>query len=474
MYGNTIGYMSRQECSKRLHALLDPLREAGILSHERHAAIYSELVSFLDAVRGDGLSGEEYWEHFQNLFDFAGSSPRITPMNAANLCPEPRGLITVSNMLRVEYNRNVSQQIRTAGGERVQQLIAARKILAEGLGIKDPSDLAIIRNASEGNNAINAGYRKWSDASNVAEKNNVVLWEENHPTNLSAWRLRAEKFAHIDSPVALKAPRFNIRTVGFSAEASDEAIARAFIEQIDNHTRFVSYTEIANGSGFRIPEYVVNAIWNHVINNKLDCHVHIDGTMAWGARAVSLTDPPCHSFVSSAHKWFMGPKETGILFIRPEKAMSLAPSILGYDYQIQFKEPDELPRNAGRFELLGQRDDVNIISLTATQLMWNVMAPRDPASRVLELAAALKSKLLASGWTLITPNDPHRSGGVVRVHAPQGTRPKSLYNWLYEDASFRVAGSGDNQTFRLCPHVYNIIEDVDQAVANMNNWKDLG
>ncbi|CAH2935584.1 MAG: hypothetical protein CPSOU_6687, partial [uncultured Paraburkholderia sp.] len=44
----------------------------------------------------------------------------------------------------------------TVRAERVQQLIAARKILAEGLGIKDPNDLAIIRNASEGNNAINA------------------------------------------------------------------------------------------------------------------------------------------------------------------------------------------------------------------------------------------------------------------------------------------------------------------------------
>ncbi|CAH2935838.1 MAG: hypothetical protein CPSOU_6737, partial [uncultured Paraburkholderia sp.] len=156
MYGNTAGYMSRQECSRRLHALLDPLREAGILSRECHVAIYSELVSFLDTVRGDGLSGEEYWEHFQHLFGFAGGSPRITPMNAANLCREPGRLIALSNMLRIEYNRNVSQQIRTAGAERVQQLIAARKILAEGLGIKDPNDLAIIRNASEGNNAINA------------------------------------------------------------------------------------------------------------------------------------------------------------------------------------------------------------------------------------------------------------------------------------------------------------------------------
>src|SRR5207245_1829993 len=101
----------------------------------------------------------------------------------------------------------------------------------------------------------------------------------------------------------------------------------------------------------------------HVQNERLNCHVHIDGTMEWGARAVDLSRPRCHSFVSSAHKWFLGPKETGILYMSPDKVQNFAPSIFAYDYKIEIGNWADMPKSALRFELLGQRDDVNIITL---------------------------------------------------------------------------------------------------------------
>jgi hypothetical protein len=129
-----------------------------------------------------------------------------------------------------------------------------------------------------------------------------------------------------------------------------------------------------------------------------------------------------------------------------------------------------MPQNALRFELLGQRDDVNIITLAWTQMMWNVLARRSPYQRVSDLAQYLKAKLAEprDRWPLITPKGPERSWGVVRVSAPQGTRTKSLYDWLYENK--RIAGSGNKETFRLCPHIYNTLEDVNRAVDGMNAW----
>jgi selenocysteine lyase/cysteine desulfurase len=295
----------------------------------------------------------------------------------------------------------------------------------------------------------------------------VVLWSENHPTNLEAWRLRAQW----DSAGA---PLFDVVPVTFNSSLSNSDIATAFIREIGNRTRFVSFSATANSTGFRMPEPVIQEIWDYVRNNRPNCHVHIDGTMEWGARAIDLSNPRCHSFVSSAHKWFLGPKETGILYMSPDKAENFSPSIFAYDYKIEIGPWPNMPKNALRFELLGQRDDVNIITLAETQLFWDALAPNDPYKRVSDLAQYLKDLLRrspAGRWNLVTPESSERSLGVVRVEAPRQGREKSLYHWLYDTR--RIAGSGDDATFRLCPHIYNTMQDVENAVAGMNAWRAL-
>lgn len=450
---------------KQAHELLDPLMDGGILSNEQCDDLSNQLAQFLNSVRAEGMPTDEaYWRQFQQLFDFAYLDPVITPMNAANLCPEPRILLEMANFLRLQYNHNVSQQMRTARGERVVQLERVRLLLASGLKLGNRNDLAIVRNASEGNNAISCGYRSWNPV--PSQRQNVVLWSENHPTNLAAWRLRAEWGRPANDRL------FEIIEVSFPSNANEEYITREFTSRISTRTQFVSFSETANSTGFRIPEGVIRNIWEYVQQQSPNCHVHIDGTMSWGARRVDLSNPLCHSFVSSAHKWFLGPKETGILYMHRDKVENFVPSIFAYDYKITVPEDwRDMPKNALRFEMLGQRDDVNIITLGWTQLMWTSLEweNRRPYERVSYLAQYLINKLLESDWELITPQDPTRSWGVVRVKAEQGGRKKSLYDWLYEN--FHIAGSGNNQTFRLCPHIYNTLADIDRAVEGMNTWR---
>ncbi|HJQ71688.1 MAG TPA: aminotransferase class V-fold PLP-dependent enzyme [Blastocatellia bacterium] len=454
-----------------LHALLDPLMDSGVLSREECDELCERLNEFLNAVRAPHIpNGESYWQHFQGLFDFKQHPQGKTPMNAANLCPEPKGLLELANLLRLLYNRNVAQQTRMGEGERAQQIRAARSGLARALGLPPPApnrtDLAIVRNASEGNNAISCGYRHWS----TAERENVVLWKENHPTNLDTWQLRATWRRPANDPL------FDIRVVDFDSTMSDDIILERFLQRIDSRTRFVSFSETANSTGFRIPEFVIRRIWNHV-QNLNNCHVHIDGTMAWGARAIDLLNLGCHSFTSSAHKWFLGPKETGILYMHPDKVGNFTPSIFAYDYAINLRQWNNLPNDALRFELLGQRDDVNIITLAWTQMMWDALEGRNPYQRVSDLAQHLKTELRRHDWDLITPVDQNRSLGVVRVIAEPDDQDMSLYEWMYDVKN--IAGSGgktpDNkETFRLCPHIYNTLEDVNNAINGMNEWSESG
>lgn len=469
----------KQALPDTLHRSLEAYVDAGLLDRHACDAVCSELAPLFELINGH-LIDEDFWTAFRNAFGFAQANPVITPMNAANLCPEPIALINCANLLRIAYNTNVSQQMRMAGGQRVTQIVAARKAIADALGIANPESLALIRNSSEGNNAITSGFREWSPPGGA--KDTVVVWSENHPTNLEAWRLRRDWHAKARLPNDAN-PRendpFKLIVVQFPADAKETEIAQAFIRHIDATTRFVSYSETSNGSGFRIPDGVMAAIWNHVQAHGYDCHIHVDGTMSWGARSLDLPNHHCHSFVSSAHKWFLGPKETAILYVDPARAKRFQPAIFAYDYKIEIGDWAPLPSSALRFELLGQRDDVNLITLHATQAIWTALAARrQPFQRVVDLATQLKRLLVESGWSLVTPVDPARSWGIVRIRAPARRGSPSLYDWIYsEDSPHRFAGSGGGpdpatQTFRLCPHIYNTQRDIQNVVTAMNEWRE--
>jgi len=158
------------------------------------------------------------------------------------------------------------------------------------------------------------------------------------------------------------------------------------------------------------------------------------------------------------------------------------PNIVGYDYKIEFPDSwQALPKSARRFEMLGQRDDVNIISLIWTQAMWEILSEnaysdsaKDPYTRVTFLSDYLKSKL-KDPWEILTPQSSDRSLGVVQIKAPRNNRSQSLYDFIYDQ--FRISGAGggadpEQETFRLCPHVYNTMADIDLAVTAMNTWRE--
>lgn len=463
-------------------SLLQGYVEADLIAEDHRLAILAKIMPLLNLIRSPTIQGEMFWELFQRHFGFYSAIPKIVPMNAANLCPEPDALINISNLLRTIYNRNVAQQVRTGGGERVRQIENVRERLANAFNLRDSKDLALIRNSSEGNNAINCGYHGWTRTNDLSRLDTVIVWDENHPTNLEAWRLRRD--AHRGVRYNDDEPRpgdpFRLIVVALDRDDSADTIAQKFIAHINEQTRFVAFSETSNGNGMRIPNEAISKIWNYVESGRFPhCHIHIDGTMSWGTRRVNLGNAQCHSFVSSAHKWFLGPKETAVLYIDKRKAKNFLPSIFAYDYKITIGPWDKMPDNALRFEMLGQRDDVNLITLDTTQLVWDALAQRAPYERVVHLAERLKNALKHHNWRLRTPEESWKSGGIVRIEAPkkEDQRSPSLYDWMYDAArTHRFGGSGGSespelQTFRLCPHIYNTEADIDNAVASMNAWR---
>ncbi len=169
----------------------------------------------------------------------------------------------------------------------------------------------------------------------------------------------------------------------------------------------------------------------------------------------------CDFYTASTHKWLMGPKEAGVLYVREGLAASLWPTTVGVGWE------NARDRGARRFGTLGQRDDATVAAVERTVAFHQAIGAARIEARVLELAALLKDRLHARvpGAAFHTPDDAALSAGVVIFHVP-GLDPRPTYEMLYAQHGIACASAGGGfPGLRFCPHIYNTESELDAAVA---------
>jgi isopenicillin-N epimerase len=369
---------------------------------------------------------EAYWRLVRAQFPLR---PGVRPMNAANLCPSPRSVIDRVAATSSELEADVSFQNR-AQYDALRERVRAR--LAAYLGV-DADEIAIVRNTSEANNVIAGGVQ-------LGRGDEVVLHSENHPTNAVSWDVRAARYG------------FAVRRVTVTPEMSADAMLASFRAALTPRTRVLSFTDISNVTGVRLPARALCAL-----ARERGIHAHVDGAQSFGAVRLDLRELGCDSYATSAHKWFMGPKEAGVLFVRAERAAAIWPATVGVGWG---DTAETSLRAARRFETLGQRNDATIAGLDAALDFHETIGGATIEARVLALATALK-ELLARipGARLVTPVAPEQSGGVVIARFGERDH-RALYQRLYAEHGVAGAATGG---LRLCPHIYNTLDDVAHA-----------
>jgi selenocysteine lyase/cysteine desulfurase len=376
---------------------------------------------------GDG--SEAYWRMVKAQFPFA---PGVIPMNAANLCPSPRIVGDCVAELTRRIDADCSHQNR-AGFPRLA--LEARQKVAAHLGVT-PDEIAILRNTSEGNNLIGAGLH-------LRPGDEILLWDQNHPTNNVAWDVRASRFGYSVKRVSVPG----------KPESGDQ-LAAPFLRAFTPKTRILSLTHVSNTSGICLPVKEICAA-----ARERGIYTHVDGAQSWGALHLDLRDLGCDSFAASAHKWPMGPKEAGVLYIRRDRIPGIWPSIVGPGWGNQVQPGVQ---GAAKFETLGQRDDACLAGLAKAMDFHAMIGPRRIQDRVLQLAAALRDGLRRiRGVEVATPDASGLSAGVLIVPFPADTQ-RRVYQGLYE--KYGVAASPG---LRLCTHIYNTLEDVETAVRGV-------
>lgn len=208
--------------------------------------------------------------------------PKYIVMNAANLCPAIGSVNEVLFKYTRDIDANPSFQNRAKFNQGREE---TRKKIAAFLNVT-PEEVVITRNTSESNNFVSSGIE-------LKAGNEIVIHDENHPTNNDSWKEKARRYGFTVKSVRIPTP-----------PPSAEVLIKAFTDVITPRTRVLAFTHVTSTFGTAFPAKELCRIARERGILSL-----VDGAQSFGALDLDLRDMGCDFFTGSSHKWLMGPKK---------------------------------------------------------------------------------------------------------------------------------------------------------------------
>ena len=226
---------------------------------KKGSAVVAAMGATPRALNAQTMDEEAFWLQVRSQFAFTENA---VPMNAANLCPSFRAVTDSVEHFTADIDRDCSFNNRAKYSDLLER---CRSRIASQLNVS-ANEIALVRNTSEANNMINNGLP-------LEAGDEVLLWDQNHPTNNVAWDVRARRFG------------LSVKRVSTPAAPSGvQELLEAFTREFGPNTRVLAITQISNVSGIRLPvAELVSAAHDRGI------HVHVDGAQSWGALNLDLT-----------------------------------------------------------------------------------------------------------------------------------------------------------------------------------------
>ncbi|MEY4636858.1 MAG: Isopenicillin epimerase, partial [Acidobacteriota bacterium] len=339
-------------------------------------------------------TGEAFWKSVRDQFVMPAD---LGVLNAANLCPASRPVLEALKRESDSVDRDPSAQNRARLNGEKESL---RKALATFLRAT-PEEIVITRNTSEANNMVSSGL-------DLKPGDEVIVFADNHPSNLNAWTEKAKRFGF----TVITIPQVN-------PHPGMEHYLAAYTKAITPRTKILTFTHLSSSVGDLFPAKELCALARERGILSL-----VDGAQSFGLLDVNLADMSPDFYTGSAHKWPCGARECGVLYINARAHKQIWPSIYSaYSGAVGISRT---------FEGFGQRDEATMIAFReALEFQTKVgRAAIEQRSRSLanQLIAGLSKLPEVKVWT--SPN-PALNAAVVSFQAGS-LNPQRLGQALYE------------------------------------------
>ena len=352
----------------------------------------------------------------------------LTYLNTGTIGPCRRATLEATQRAWATLETNpVAHYGRFAGEALLEE---TRTIAARFLGC-DLDELAVTTSTTAGMNAIAQGLR-------LVAGDRVVLTDQEHAGGLHCWQYLARH--HGVELDIVPVPRGEHR-----APVIVEVIAKA----IRPRTRVISVSHVFSSTGLRMPIAELSALARA---RGVLCVV--DGAQAVGAMRVNVRELGCHAYATSGHKWLLGPKGTGLLYIAKDAQATIRPMALDDSYRTY-------NNGSGVANLPG------ILGLGAAIRYLDAAVMAKVEAHNLDLRHRLVERLATmSGLTLVSPPAGELASPLLTAVLAERFDRLAFSRALLE--RHRVAIRATHAEFgfngiRFSMHEFNTNEDVDRA-----------
>lgn len=349
-------------------------------------------------------------------------------LQTGSLGPSPRPVMerTISTWKELELNPTLYGY-----GTLEKAMDEVRAKAARFIGCKT-EELVLTRCTTEGMNWVAQGLA-------LAAGDRVLTTDQEHPGGRACWDYVARRQGVVLDIVAIP-----------PGENDAQAVVNRVAKAITPRTRVLSFSHLLSSTGLRMPVAELSAL-----ARSHGCVAVVDGAQAVGGVAVDVKALGCHVYATSGHKWLLGPKGTGLLYLSEElgnavdpiglqggrQAYSASsgvcsiPSVLGLDAAIDYIAAIGISRVEQHNLALGQRLYAALQGVPKLQVVSAPPGPLASPHLTYRLPAAIDSNTLH-----VTLRERHN----IQVKVVPG-------NWL--------------NGHRISTHLFNTEQDVDKLVA---------
>ena len=366
--------------------------------------------------------------------------------NAASLGPSPQ--VVVDEICETLEYLETKAGLRSSDGHTSD--FAPHLKIAKFLNT-NLDNIAITRNTTEGMNIVARGLP-------LRSGDEILLTKHEHIGGAAPW-------------IALK------NEIGLSIKLIDLDLTgnnnlQIIKDNITEKTKVVSISHITCTTGMCLPIKEIVALCRQ--NGIYSC---IDGAQAIGMIPIDLTAINPDFYVCGGHKWLLGPKGTGILFINDLMLEKHTPTFVG-SYSDSKYDLDSLILEYGksaRREEYGTRSMPLISGLSSAIDFISTIGIENIADRGRELANHFRACISDTPEIeVLTPRDPEFSASIVTIRIRNMDNLEIAHKLFEKEERLRVRGIYECNLngIRVSFGIYNSFKEIDYLSGALKQMID--
>ena len=385
---------------------------------------------------------EKFWSQVREQFPL---NNKYIYLNTGSVGPSPHVVVNAVQ----KKTEEIEAKAQTGHTAELWHLL--KTTIATFLGCQ-PEEIAYTRNATEGINIVCNGLP-------LKRGDEIITTTHEHVGNTVAWLARQKREGIV------------IKVFEPSKDSAQENVDR--IEQlVTKKTRALSIPHITTTTGQILP---VADIGKLATENHL--WYFIDGAQAPGMMPVNLSEIGCHAYATSGHKWLVGPKGTGLLYVRQDMLDVIEAKWVGAysnsgNFDIRTGEFHFHP-TAQRYEY-GTVNTPYFVGLGAALDFLHRIGVNNLWRRNFSLATVLKDGLNKLDVEVLSPQHPDEHSSIITFKIKNVDRAQ-LQSFLAKEYRLRTRGiyEGGLNGIRISLHLYNSFQDVECVLEGVEAAKKL-